>query len=360
MKNIVDYARDEKRSFKDYAFNDVDSLILSTMCYLDFSDLISGLDDKPGIILKKFSIEKLNERIKNQNDNKLYINLMNNLINNPRFNDLILNNYVDITDYNTVSHFCAMTFSNDYFTYIAYMGTSASLIDWKEDFNMAYMCPVPAQKSALKYLNAIMEKTKGLIYVGGHSKGGNLAIYSSINTYIWNKLRIKKIYTHDGPGFTKKIFKSLNYRLMKNKISKTVPSSSVVGMLLYSLESYNVVKSNTIGLMQHSSFTWQINDSKFVFLKSRAWDSAYFDKTISDWLNSVSDEEKGLFVNTMYDILSQVDFSKIDVSKNNWWNLYKTIKIGKAKLDPETRHKLDQIFKKLTYYERINLLSIKE
>lgn len=359
MKNIIDYTKEETRTFKTFPFNDIDSLVLSTLTYIDFSNLIPSLyDNSRSVTLKSISISILQDKLNLMADKKLYIKLLNNVISNPRYNSLRLNNYVDITDYKEVSHFCAMTFTYDTFTYIGFMGTSASLIDWKEDFNMAYMCPVPAQRKALKYLNKIMQKVPGYVYIGGHSKGGNLAIYSSIHTPIWNKWRIKKIYTHDGPGFTKKVFNSFKYKIIKSKISKTVPSSSIVGMLMFSRESYKVIKSNTIGILQHSSFTWQIKNSEFVYLKSRAWDSAYFDKTISDWLNSVTDEEKSLFVNTMYDILNQVDYSKIDVTKNNWWNLYKTIKIGKSKLDPETRKKIDEIFKKLTYYEKINLLNI--
>ena len=356
MKTIINYAKEETRSFKVFPFNDVDSLILSTLSYINFKDIVPSLKEhKRSVIMENISIDLIKENIKSLADAKLHLKLFEAVSHNPRFKDLRLNNYIEIIDLVKETHFCAITFKCDLFCYVAYMGTSASLIDWKEDFNMAYMTPVPAQKYAVKYLNKLMSYTPGYIYIGGHSKGGNLAIYSAVNTFFWNKLRIKKVYTHDGPGFTKKFFNSIKYDLMRSKISKTVPSSSIVGMLMFSREEYRVVKSNAFSILQHSSFTWQIDNSDFIYLKDRAWDSKYFDKTISDWLNSVTDEEKTLFVNTMYNILNAVDYSTIDVTKNNWWNIYKTIKEGKAKLDPETKKKIDEIFKKLTYYQKMNL-----
>ena len=356
MKTIINYAKEETRSFKVFTFNDVDSLILSTLSYINFTDIVPNIKNhKRGVILENLSMDLIKNGVKKLADAKLHLKLFAAIMHNPRFKDLRLNNYVEIIDLVKETHFCAMTFKCDLFCYLAYMGTSASLIDWKEDFNMAYMTPVPAQKYALKYLNKVMSYTPGYIYIGGHSKGGNLAIYSAVNTYFWNKFRIKKVFTHDGPGFTKKFFNSVKYDLIRPKISKTVPSSSIVGMLMYSRENYRVVKSNALGILQHSSFTWQITNSNFLYLQDLAWDSKYFDRTISDWLNSVTDEEKNLFINTMYNILNAVDYSTIDVTKNNWWNIYKTIKAGKAKLDPETKKKIDEIFKKLAYYQKMNL-----
>ena len=359
MLSIINYAKKETRDFKDLPFNDIDSLILSTLSYIDYDGVVPCFKShQKGIYLD--SIKDITKRVKNLADGKLYINLFNNLRSNPRFQKLKLNNYIDKIDPSNESHFSAVTFNNNYFTYIAFQGTGATLLDWKEDFNMVYMYPVPAQKGALNYLNEVMSYTPGIFYIGGHSKGGNLAIYSSVKTYIWFKLRIKKVYTHDGPGFTKKMFNSLKYQLMKKKISKTVPSSSIVGMLLYSRENYKVVKSNSFGILQHSSFTWQIKGTDFVFLKDRAWDSKYFDRTISDWVDSLSNEDKSLYINTVYNILNSVDYAKIDITKNNWWNFYWTLKKGQSKLDPETKTKITEILKKLTYYERINLLSKKD
>ena len=41
MKSIVYYVKNETRTFKEYPFNEVDSLILSSISYYDFKDDVS-------------------------------------------------------------------------------------------------------------------------------------------------------------------------------------------------------------------------------------------------------------------------------------------------------------------------------
>lgn len=64
---------------------------------------------------------------------------------------------------------------------ISFRGTDDSLIGWKEDFNMAFQYPVPAQRSASAYLDMVARLWEGPIILVGHSKGGNLAIYAAMN-----------------------------------------------------------------------------------------------------------------------------------------------------------------------------------
>lgn|SRR5574344_340936 len=357
MQNIITYAKEETRSFKEFPFNDVDSLIFSTIVYLDLASCVPNYGIKQEVLLKSLDFSNVLMMTKNIGNVKEYQKLLLNIQKNPRFCNFKLGNYIDYLNEKKEMHFGAMTFKNDEFTYVAFMGTTASLISWKEDFNMAYLSPVPSQKFAKKYLNYILHNNKGPIYVGGHSKGGNLAIYATMHTLFWHQSRIVKIFSHDGPGFTKKDFNSYRYKLIKHKIYKTLPSSSIVGMLLFSRENYKVIKSSTFSILQHNSFSWQIKNSDFVYLNDRAWDSKYFDKTISNWLNDLNDKEKKIFINTLYNILNSVDYAKIDITKNKYLGIYKTIKAGTAKLDPETKSIIDKIFNKLIYYEKLNLLT---
>jgi hypothetical protein len=239
------------------------------------------------------------------------------------------------------------------------MGTIKSLISWKEDFNMVYKCPIPSQKLAINYLNAAcLTFYFKKIYVGGHSKGGNLSIYAASNLPIITRYHLAQIYSHDGPGFPLPFLKSFRYNSIKKKISKTLPASSIVGMLLYSDNDYKVVKSNAIGIMQHSTFTWLLNKNGLIYLTDRKWDSKYFDKAISSWIESLSLTERETFINTLYTILNKVDFNKIDVSKtSNWLNIYKAIKNGEKELDPETKKMIITVIKKLKQAELKYLIS---
>ena len=99
------------------------------------------------------------------------------------------------------TQFAAMTFTaKKQFTYVGFRGTDTSLAGWKENFNMAFADAVPAQHQALRYLEAIAAKTTGPLYVGGHSKGGNLAEYAALKAAPEIQARIERVFIHDGPG----------------------------------------------------------------------------------------------------------------------------------------------------------------
>src|SRR5574344_1470854 len=151
MQNIITYAKEETRSFKEFPFNDVDSLILSTLVYLDLNTLVPRFKMKQEVILKAITFSDIKTITKSIGNVREYQKLLSNLQNNPRFNNLRIGNYIDIISIKKEMHFGAMTFKNDQFIYISFMGTTASLISWKEDFNMAYLSPVPSQRFALKY-----------------------------------------------------------------------------------------------------------------------------------------------------------------------------------------------------------------
>ena len=46
MRNIVDYARSEFRTFAEMAFNPVDSLILSQLSYIHFEGVVPGFESE--------------------------------------------------------------------------------------------------------------------------------------------------------------------------------------------------------------------------------------------------------------------------------------------------------------------------
>ena len=361
MKTIINYAKEERRSFKEFPFNDVDSLILSTISYYDFNGDIPSLFSVGSITLKDLDKKRFKGYVKELGDQKKYIELLNNLVDNPRFNTLKLDNYYEKESIEEECGFKGLTIESDKFIYVSFMGTkAASIISWKEDFNLAYLSPLPSQKIALRYLNKVMFETLKPVYVGGHSKGGNQAIYASIHTPLINKLRIKKIFTHDGPGFPLHVFNSYRYKLIKSKISKTVPSSSIVGMLLYSREEYKVIKASGLGMNQHSPLNWAIKNGDFVYLKDLSWSSKHFDKTISNWINNLNKEQKVRFIDGLFSILQNSDFDPMNIPNKNYLKMYSTIRKGLKDLDEETREMVVEVFKKLVYYEKLNLLKSDE
>ena len=233
MANIVDYIKWRgDLEFKVDPFNSVDNLILARLCYIEFDDL-----EPKGETLKRITSRYIDSEI------KMNPGLLLNEGNKPllegaglskRFGNIVIKNFVSKIDPSIQLQFSAVTYEIDKKTaYIAFRGTDDTLVGWKEDFNMSFMDVVPAQIEASKYLNNVIDKDNYKnIYIGGHSKGGNLSVYSAVKSNKSVKNRIKSIYSNDGPGFKNSLTKSPEYKLIADKIIPLVPQSSIVGLLM--------------------------------------------------------------------------------------------------------------------------------
>ena len=131
-------------------------------------------------------------------------------------------------------------------------------------------------------------------------------------------------------------------------------------MLLYTRESYKVIKSNGIGINQHSPLNWNIKNSDFVYLKDLSWSSKHFDKTISNWINGLTKEQKVKFIDGLFSILQNSDFDPMNIPNKNYIKMYSAIRRGLKDLDDEAREMIVTVFKKLVYYEKLNLLNSNE
>ena len=63
----------------------------------------------------------------------------------------------------------------------AFRGTDSSLAGWFEDIQLAYSEATPSQLYAQAYLERAARRFGGGLYLGGHSKGGALALYAAVN-----------------------------------------------------------------------------------------------------------------------------------------------------------------------------------
>ena len=67
----------------------------------------------------------------------------------PRFRCARLTDFRFKTDKVSEEQFAAMTFRlPDGTSYVAFRGTDSTVVGWKEDFNMTFLSPVPAQEEA--------------------------------------------------------------------------------------------------------------------------------------------------------------------------------------------------------------------
>ena len=229
-----------------------------------------------------------------------------------------------------------MTFDLGGAKYVVFRGTDDTLVGWKENFNMSFMHPVPSQMEAVEYLEYVAEKTKGKILLGGHSKGGNLAVYAAVKASKATQERIAAVYSNDAPGFDTEFIGGEDYKAVRDRIYTFVPQSSVVGMLLEHEESYTVVKSRSAGLLQHNGFSWEVMGGSFVKLDDVDEESKLIDRSIKDWLVQMSSEERAAVIDSIYEAISATNAKTLtDLSQDK-------IKIVKAwnSMDNDARNQV--------------------
>ena len=298
--------------FENVPLGEVDSLILSLLTYIDYTGFVTEEaknTKKPPVLLNvtKSFLRAQNGAIPNMGliIPKETITLLARTSKTARFGLIRPFAYVNKISDESQKQFSAISFMlTDGSIFVAFRGTDDTLIGWKENFNMSFMQPVPAQLEAVEYLEYIAANTSGPIYIGGHSKGGNLAVYAAVKSSSATKERIAAVYSNDAPGFDSEFISGEDYATVKDRICTLVPQSSVVGMLLEHEESYTVVKSRTIGLLQHNGLSWEVMGGEFIKLDAISEESKLIDRSIKDWLAEMSAEERATVVDSLYEALS--------------------------------------------------------
>lgn len=290
-------------SIKEHPFNEVDALILCELVYIRFENIVPGVEEDGCI-----TIREANAKYEKSAEREMFFyrekeNLFDVLAFSPRFADMTLCNYVSTLDEKEHEQFAAMHVNvSPNLTFIAFRGTDSTVVGWREDFNMSFMMPVPAQRSAVEYV----EKTvKGLFKkysFGGHSKGGNLAVYSAVFCNQRLQKRIVKVYNFDGPGFNRKMIDDEAYKRVENRIETFVPEQSIVGLLMEHEEVYKVVESTEFAILQHEGFSWVIDNNEFALVDEVNKYSKNFSLTLKAWLEEMTPAERKEVVDAFFDV----------------------------------------------------------
>lgn len=313
MDTIFDYlAWRGDLSFSNSPFNEVDYIILCQLSYINFDHSVS--DKFQNRISKGITLAEISKQIscKEAHEDKKLQRIFIEAGKTKRFGSLIVCGYTHCFDEEIEMQFAAITFlSPNNNAYIVFRGTDNTRIGWKEDFNMICRSPVPSQKESLIYLEKAVKKIplKYSISVGGHSKGGNLALYSASNIARKMQNRIKSIYCFDAPGFDSKLFDISKIQPLLPKIKSFVPQDSIIGMLLDHPEKYNVVLSFGDGIMQHDPFTWKVRGPNFLGIETTSENSKIIAMTMKKWLTQLDITQRKQFVDAVFTIL---EHSKVE------------------------------------------------
>lgn len=346
--NIVSYVRHfgEKR-FSEEPFNCIDALILSQMSYINFD-----------LIIPEMGFVKLKD-LKGLKNKDLYFDSVDYLNNKRLFKMMVKSkryrsvkvgyfrkSFIDKE--RTNKQFVAVTFILQNRTgFISFRGTDISMVGWREDLYIAYRDNVPGAQDAVEYVNNATSLFKGKFYIGGHSKGGNLAVHASLNMDRKLDDRLIKVYSFDGPGFRKRIQEHEGYPFVKDKVEKYLTSNDMIGVIYNNIENAKIVYSYGVLLGGHDPYRWYIEKKNvdFMYTKDRSFMSKQYEEALMGWLTSMSDDDKSLAVHIIFDMMGEsenvydllLNAARLVVSGRRNWEEY----------SPRQRIKAREIFRKL-------------
>lgn len=306
MAGIVDYIRWRgDLSFQRDPFNQVDAAVFSALSYVRYGGRVLEHPEEP-LTLKEAAVEFFSEGdVENRVRVKKDLELLTVAAASDRFGTTKLYMYRDIYVPEEETQFAAMTFLlGDGTVFLAFRGTDGTLVGWKEDFNMTFQQIIPSQLLAQQYVREIALERSENLRLGGHSKGGNLAVFAAARSSPMLQERIVDIYNNDGPGFTDYMMGDPGYLSIVSRVRTFIPQSSVIGMLLEHEEPYTVVHSTSVGVLQHDLYSWELMGCRWITVEETTGDSVFLDITIKNWFASMTNQQRNALVDTIYGLLS--------------------------------------------------------
>ena len=317
-KNLFGYLSRALDAFDERPLSDVDSLVLACLSYFRYQgEAVRTSEGAP--VQELFRAEWLEAMTRDLWDPAGLVRLLALVAASPRFRDVRVCDYVDDFDEAAEKQFsaCVLRLPGGG-AYVSFRGTDNTLVGWKEDFNMAFETGVPSQVAAVSYLERVAPAIDGPLYLGGHSKGGNLAVCAAARCGGDVAARVARVFSHDGPGFTEEALADELWRERANLVSKTVPRSSVIGMLFERQEDYAVVDSSTMGLTQHDPFSWVVEGADFKLLEGLGRGARLVDRGLNEWISSMTREEREGFVETLFSVLGAAGEDTFTELGANW------------------------------------------
>lgn len=363
-------------TFAQSELNEVDNLIL---CYLVYVNL-DGI--APGIGEGTMTVRELSQRFFEQytdedlEKDKSFIRfapkVLKAMAKTERFGGLLVQNYVNKIDLEKTLQFAALEILiGDGTTFIAYRGTDDTIIGWKEDFYLS-KGEVPAEKEAVAYLNAVgvagiraaapesgemvyavraaeraAETEAAKIRIGGHSKGGNLAVYAAACCEETIQDRILEIYNNDGPGFTKEFFEKPGLKRVRGRIRRYIPESSIIGMLLEHVAEPTVIQSTQKGVMQHDGLSWEAAGPSFVHCERISNFAAGMNKSINNWLAQIEGEQREQIIDDLFAALDATQAVTLTELQDGGMKNIRTIVKAVEEMDSDSKGALQNLLKEM-------------
>ncbi len=339
-------------SIEQDAFNSVDASLFSLIAYLPFDTSVHDhtIGECVTQLLKSRSYVS---RLAPETLTQLRLIELS-----PRFGQLKILDWSAKIQKEPAIQFTAFTTRLDAHTIIiAFRGTDASIIGWNEDIAMSYVPETCGQMQARDYLDKIASRyPNDQIYLVGHSKGGNFAVYASANAEPAIQDRIKLVLSFDGPGYASKVFTSEGFKKMMPKVKTYVPEGSIFGMMLDHPERTLVIKSERHIWQQHNPLGWNVGRKSFVLAENGlSTASRVVRQTLIGWNGNIPKEKRELMWSALF-----TAFEEQQITNLNQLTAHKVLGMlyfsrAYLSLDPEMRLIASQIISDLLTNTKANI-----
>ena len=338
--NIIDYVWEHGEPFVVRPLCRVDSLVLSQLCYFQLPGAAEPAWGWEGLpVHELWRSDWLDDMCCHMYDPPGAKRLICALAASPRFRGVRVCSYMMQVDRLTEMQFSAMAFRiGSVGTYVAFRGTDNTIVGWKENLNMAFQVEVPSQAQALRYLERVARREPGRLWAGGHSKGGTIAIYAGMTCAPEVRERLVCCFSHDGPGFTAETVEALRGVGGDVPIDKTIPKSSVFGMLFDGAEQEaQVVRSARSAFAQHDPLSWEVEGCDFVCEERLGRTASYVDDSLNAWIDRATLEERKRFVDAIFAIMEAPEEKYTHDIRTKWRTTGPQMVRAARDLEPEER-----------------------
>ena len=291
-------------------FREADALVLCLLSYIDYSPLF---ESSHGTVRLRDSLQMLRSgRAKAEiaGSGEEFMHILELAAKSERYGGLILEDYQNILRDDPLQ-FSAVCFHDDTWSFITFRGTDSSLAGWREDFMISFT-RTEAQALALQYAQKHLRPDR-VWYMGGHSKGGNEALYAAclLPDEQWQCL--KRLYLLDCPGLCPEVSDLSLMKRVDEKTTRIIPEYSIVGKLFEpEISDTRIVKSSASGFQQHNLSTWGIDHGKLAATAKNDPKSLWINEILDRWIGGISQEERPVFVNELFDALASGGAETLD------------------------------------------------
>ena len=334
MDKLVDYVKwIGSLDFDVYPFREADALVLCVISYFDVGPVFR---EHPGYVrdcLPMIESDELKLEITGGDMGNREI--FEAAARSARFGNLLMTDYEsELMTGPSPVQFAAVTFHcPGRFSFIAFRGTDASLAGWQEDFMISFT-RTDAQMMAQDYAERMLSHEQRLYpvpspggdqasaglelygpvwYMGGHSKGGNQALYAActITDDSWSKVR--RAYLLDGPGFCPEVMDLSLIDRIDAKSTRIIPEFDVIGKLFEpKITDTKIVHSYRDGVEQHSLASWLVDHGDLALAPMTDPKANWLNNTLNRWITSIPQESRPIFIGELFDALSSDGVDSLD------------------------------------------------